>query len=113
MTVKMKKLVEDFGFELVTEGVDLNREISGLHCCDLLSWVMANAKESEAWITVQTHTNIVAVASLLDLSCLIIPSSIEVDQSSIDKAIDQDIPIFSTDQDAYGIFKLFYEAGLK
>lgn len=111
--MKMQKLVDDFGFKLVTEGMNLDKEISGLHCCDLLSWVMANAKESEAWITVQTHTNIVAVASLLDLSCLIIPSSIEVDQASIDKAIDQEIPVFSTDEDAYGIFKLFYEAGLK
>lgn len=112
--MEMQRLVDEFGFKLITENSSLeNREVSGLHCCDLLSWVMANAKEGEAWITVQTHSNIVAVASLLDLSCLIIPSSIEIDEATLDKAIDQDIPVFSASEDAYGIFSKFYEAGMK
>lgn len=111
--MKLRKLVDDFGFELITKKCDLDKEISGLHCCDLLSWVMANAKEDEAWITVQTHANIIAVATLLDMSCLIIPSSIEIDQSTLAKANDQEVAVFSTSEDAYGIFKLFYEAGMK
>ncbi len=112
--MNMQKLVDDFGFKLITESIDLsNKEVTGLHCCDLLSWVMANAKEGEAWITVQTHSNIVAVASLLDLSCLIIPSSIDIDEATLDKAIDQEIPVFSAPEDAFGIFKLFYKAGMQ
>lgn len=102
----------DQGFKLISETSDLDREISGVECCDLLSWVMANGKEGEAWITVQIHSNIVAVATLLDFSCIIVPEDIQVDAEVLDKAKDEDIAVFSTHLDAYGIFKVMYENGI-
>ncbi len=107
--MKVNDLVSQHGFKLLNE-VDSNKEISGLHCCDLLSWVMANGKEDNAWITVMTHNNIVAVASLLDMACIIIPSDIEVTPPVLEKAASEDIAILSTPLDAYGIFKVYYEA---
>jgi hypothetical protein len=48
------------------------REVEGGFVGDVLSHVMANARPNYAWVTVQTHENVVAVATLLDVSCVIV-----------------------------------------
>lgn len=108
----IKDLIVNHGFKPLN-AVDENREVTGLQCCDLLSWVMANGKADNIWITVQTHNNIVAVASLLDFACVIIPENIEVSQSVIDKANEEEVILLGTEMGAYEIFKTLYEAGLK
>lgn len=107
--MKLLDLNAHEAFEMLTVIEDENRLVSGMECCDLLSWVMANGKEDEAWITVQIHSNIVAVATLLDFSCIIIPENIKVDPEVIDKAKEEGLTLFTTSLDAYGIFKVFYE----
>ncbi|MGI6668584.1 MAG: AraC family transcriptional regulator [Acetivibrionales bacterium] len=64
---------------VVTGEAGTDNEIKGMYCCDLLSWVMSHAAKGSAWITVHTHLNIVAVAALLELSCIIIPEGISVE----------------------------------
>lgn len=108
----IKQLLEHEDFKLISKVENLDRPIAGVECCDLLSWVMANGKEDEAWITVQIHSNIIAVATLLDFSCIIVPENIEVDADVIDKASEEDVAVFSTALDAYGIFKVFHENGV-
>ncbi len=110
--MNVKDLIEKHGFKLLNE-VDADREITGLQCCDLLSWVMANGKADNAWITVMTHNNIVAVASLLDFACVIVPEGIDVPGAVISKANQEEILLLGTDMGAYEIFKTLYEAGLK
>lgn len=110
--MKIQDLLKNSEFELISKGANLENEISGIECCDLLSWVMANGKEYEAWITVQIHSNIVAVATLLDFSCIIVPEGIKVDDEVLSKAESEEIAIISTPLDAYGIFKVFYENGV-
>ena len=87
-TIRLKDLIEKLDFKILSEGSDLNREVLSGCCCDLLSWVMANGKKNDIWITVQTHVNIVAVASLLELSGIIISSGLTVDKKTIEKAKD-------------------------
>lgn len=110
--MKLKDLMHMPGFTLLTACSDTEREITGLKCCDLLSWVMANTGEGDAWITVQTHLNVVAVAALLEMACVIVPEGIEMEAATIEKANEQQVAIFSSDTDAFGIFMRFYEAGL-
>ena len=110
--MKVKELVENHGFKALS-GADTEREITGLQCCDLLSWVMANGKADNAWITVMTHSNIIAVASLLDFACIIVPEGIAVPEDVVAKATEEDIVVLGTDMGAYEIFKCLYEAGLK
>lgn len=109
----VKELIEKFKFELVAGKNAIDNTIEGVYCCDLLSWVMSHAEKNDAWITVQTHVNVVAIASLLELSCVIVPESIEIDEDTILKANEEDIVILSTDLKAYEIFKEFYEAGMR
>ncbi len=109
----IKDLKDKFHFKLLAGEKGLDNEINGLYCCDLLSWVMSHAKDGDAWITVQTHINIVAIASLLNLACIIVPESIEVDSDTVAKADEEGIPIFSTDINSFKIFTKFYEAGMR
>lgn len=111
--MQVKEIVEKLNFKLITEEGEISKEIKGLYCCDLLSWVMSHAKQGDAWITVQTHMNIVAVASLLELSCIIVPENIEVEEDTIEKANEENIPILVTDLSSYEIFCKMYELGLR
>lgn len=109
----LKDIIESKDFNLATSNTNLNKEIKGLYCCDLLSWVMSHAKKEDAWITVQTHINIVAVATLIETSCIIIPEGIEVDSDTIEKANEEDIAIIVTPLSTYEIFCLLYKLGLR
>ena len=92
------------------EGVD--RDVTGLYICDLLSWVMSHAVKGNAWITVQTHSNIIAVATLLDMSCIIIPEDIEVEEETIKKANEEQMPLLKSSQNSYDLAKEFQNSGI-
>lgn len=111
--MQVKDLVEKVGFRHVAGNAALEREVTGLYCCDLLSWVMSHAKQGDAWITVQTHVNVVAIASLLDLGCIIIPEDAEIDDATVSKAADEDIAILTTHLNSFEIFKRLYEQGIR
>ena len=49
---------------------DGGREIRGAYTGDLLSWVMGRGKQDQAWVTIMTNINIVAVATLVDFACI-------------------------------------------
>ena len=62
--MKVSELTALVEAQNMTPGVEEDREISCGYTCDLLSWVMAHGCEGMAWVTVQTHMNVVAVAAL-------------------------------------------------
>lgn len=78
-----------------------DREIDGVYACDLLSWVMGRAKCDNAWITIMSNINILAVASLSDVSCIILAEGVTLEQEVIDTALDKEINILSTDMNIY------------
>ncbi len=73
------------------------------YCCDLLSRVMAQAPEGCAWMTVLTHTNIVAVAELVGVGCIIIPENIPVPEATLQKAEEEGVCILSAEAGCYEI----------
>lgn len=81
---------------LINQKGNLNNNISGIFACDLLSHVMGCANEGNILITVLNNINVLGVASLLDLSAVIFPHNIQVNQSIIDKANELEIPLLST-----------------
>lgn len=81
----------------------LSRKVTSGYSCDLLSRVMANGEKDSLWITVQAHINVVAIASLHEMACVVIPENIEVPKATIDKAIDEEIVLLSCEADAFTI----------
>lgn len=53
-----------------------DREIACGYTCDLLSHVMGRGQADMAWITVQTHMNVIAVAALMDFACVVFPEGL-------------------------------------
>ena len=89
-----------------------DREIACGYTCDLLSHVMGKGQADMAWITVQAHMNVIAVAALLDFACVIIPENLPVDETIVNKAASEDIIIVSCEQTSFELVKLLAEAGV-
>lgn len=68
----LNDLIEQLGFECVAGAGLLDRCPESAYVSDLLSDVMGNASEGMLWVTSQVHKNILAVASLKDLSAIVI-----------------------------------------
>ena len=108
MRIKVVELVEK-GFRLVAGDNGIDKEIEEVYICDLLSWVMAHAKAKSAWITIQTHVNILAVALLAEISCIIIPEDAKLDEETKKKADEEGIPILSFTGTSYEAAITLYE----
>lgn len=78
-----------------------HREIEGAYCGDLLSWVMGRAKSGDLWITMMTNVNIIAVASLADVACILLVEGTRLPQEVLEIADEKGINILSTELPAY------------
>ncbi len=80
---------------------DPQREISGVYCGDLLSWVMGRAKCDDLWITIMSNINVVAVASLADVSCVILAEGTALEQEVITTAKSKGVNILCSQLPIY------------
>ena len=78
-----------------------DREIDGAYIGDLLSWVMGRAPADSAWITIMSNVNVVAVASLADVACVIFAEGVEPDAQAVEKAKQEEINLISSKLAAY------------
>jgi predicted transcriptional regulator len=91
--VNVQEVVNSLSLEVKGGKGNLEREVTGCYISDLLSDVMAHAQAGELWITLQTHPNIVAVASLKNLAGIIITNKRIPEEETLRKAEDERIPI--------------------
>lgn len=98
MRVKDLATCELFNIVTLPDG---EMEIDGVYIGDLLSWVMGRAQSGNAWITIMSNINILAVASLSDTSCIILAEGVTVDEEVKKTALEKEINILSTDMDIY------------
>ena len=96
----------------MTPDSDKSTTVTCGYTCDLLSHVMGKGQADMAWITVQTHMNVIAVAALLDFACVIIPEGLPVDETIVSKAASEDIIIISCEQTTFELVKLLADAGV-
>lgn len=82
---------------------DGERAVTGAYCGDLLSWVMGRARSGDAWITIMTNMNVVAVASLADAACVILAEGVSVERAVADAALARGVNLLSSPRTAYEI----------
>ncbi|MDH7511449.1 MAG: hypothetical protein QHH14_00710 [Clostridiales bacterium] len=99
--MKLKDIIEALGLKVLTAADRLDVEASGGYTSDLLSDVMANSREKNIWITLQTHQNIVAVAKLKDLAAVILVNSRTPEAETMKKAEEEKIPLLGTADPAF------------
>lgn len=76
-------------------------EIKGGYTSDLLSDVMGHLEEGMLWITMQTHQNILAVASLKDAAAVLIVNGAEPDEETLQKGEAEEILLLGTSLSAF------------
>ena len=96
------ELAGELNLRFITRG-DGEREIGGVYTGDLLSRVMSGCGSGDAWVTVQTHMNVVSVAELTDAACVIIPENIEMNPYTAEKAAERGINLISSSMTAYDL----------
>lgn len=80
---------------------DKSREVQGAYVGDLLSWVMGRAKSDNAWITIMSNLNVIAVATLTDVSCVIFAEGVVPDKELIDVAESKGVNLLKTEMSSY------------
>ena len=110
--MKIKEIVEKLNLEVKSGFNRLENEITGGYTSDLLSDVLANSEEGNIWVTLQIHQNIVAVASLKELSGIIIVNGREPEDDTIERAKEENIVIMVTRMPAFEIIGRLYSLGI-
>ncbi len=104
--MKLRELAEVFSPVNMADG---ERSADSVFCCDLLSVAMGKAKENSAWVTVMANMNTLAVASLTDVSCIVLAGGVSLDDAAISKAREQGISVFSSDEPVFETALRIYE----
>lgn len=113
-TVTLEKIIQDLNLTILTRAVDTSTIIpSAGYTSDLLSCVMAGAPHKSIWVTIQAHTNIVAVAALLELSAVIITEGAVPDLAAVEKANEENIILLSSQSPSFEIVGRLWELGLR
>jgi hypothetical protein len=111
--VKLEELAQRLELEVRTAKGKLDVQVTGGYVSDLLSWVMAKAQAGNVWITIQAHSNIVAVASLISLSGIIVAEGVAPEPATLEKAEQEGIPILTTQLPMYAVAGKMHELGIR
>jgi hypothetical protein len=86
----------------------MDHEIQGVYVTDVLSDALGHSKAKQVWVTIQQHLNIVAIASLKNLSAIILTKGLLPDQDTIEQSNLQNIPILVSDLESYELIGRLY-----
>lgn len=98
MTVQ--NLIDNLNLTVLTHG-DLEADVTGCYCGDLLSWVMSRAEAGDAWLTVMGNINSVGVAVLADTACIILTENAALDAEAKKRAEENGVTILTTEKNTY------------
>lgn len=96
MRLNVKEACAVLEAEVFADTQLLEHVVTGAYSSDLLSDVMANAREGNIWLTIQTHPNIIAVASIANLSAVAITGGKKPDEETLNKAKEEKVVILTT-----------------
>jgi len=94
-------LCEKLSLEKLSKAAD--REVASCYISDLLSRVLGGCQSGDIWITVQSSLNMVAVAMMTDASCVILPEGLTASDNVIEKANEEGLTIFTSEDSAFSL----------
>lgn len=104
----LEEMQRQLNLKPMTALASAETKITGCYASDMLSWVMAHAKENQVWITIQSHRNIVAVASLLNLAAIVVAEDVPIDEGTLMKAGEEGVPVYSSSMSIYELSGILY-----
>ncbi len=106
--MNVNEAVEKLNLKVLVDG-DMEREITDCYIGDLLSWVMGRAPEDSIWLTVMGNINSIAVATLADVSCIVLVENASLDDEAKAKAELHDVTILQSEENSYNLATKIYE----
>ena len=106
--MNVKEAIEKLNLKVLVED-DFQREITDCYIGDLLSCVMGRAPENSIWLTVMGNINSIAVATLADVSTIVLVENASLDDDAKAKAEAHGVNILSTEENAYHLATKIYE----
>lgn len=107
--MKVSDLVKELSLTVFCGEENLDAIVKGGYTSDLLSDVMGHMEEGVIWITMQTHQNIVAVATLKDAAAVLIVNGASPDEDTLQKGRDEEVPLLGTSLPAFVISGKIYQ----
>jgi len=110
--MELNKIISELKLTVSACKDSVSNTVTGGYASDLLSDVIANAEEGDLWVTLQTHHNIIAVASMKNLSGIILVNGRKPEPDTLKKAEEENIPVLISDLPAFELIGRLYNLGL-
>ena len=107
--LKVKDIINGLKLNVFTDGNGHDREVSNGYTSDLLSDVIGHADAGMIWITLQTHKNVAAVATLKDLAAVLLINGCKPDEDMLAHAREEGIPVLGSDEAAFEVSGKLYQ----
>ncbi len=109
----LRRVAEALELEALTGQDRLDRAVTSGYASDLLSCAMNRAKAGCLWVTLQSHLNVVAVASLLGLSGVVLTEGSRPDQETLLKAESEGVALLATERSTFTVVARLAHLGLR
>lgn len=111
--MRLEKIIAELGLEVITGSTLIDEiNIEGGYCGDLMSDVLANAEKNYIWVTIQTHSNIIAVAVLKEIPAIILANGKQPAQDTVSRAEENKIVLLRSDESGFNIVGKLYSLGI-
>jgi hypothetical protein len=110
--IRLMQIAQELDLEILA-GKALSRPVAGGYAGDLLSSVMAKAGPDFIWVTLQSHVNVVAVASMAQLAGVIITEGNRPDAETLERAEQEGTVLMSTRQTTFTVVAALASLGVR
>jgi len=111
--MKLAEIAERLDLEVHCCADRLDREVTRGYASDLMSDVIARAREGDLWVTLQVHLNVVAVAVMKGLSGVVFVNGREPEPETLDRARDEGLPLLTSGLPAFELVGRLYAMGVR
>ncbi len=98
--MKLSEIIKNLDL-IVLNAANEDADIKNAYASDLLSDVMGNADADELWITMQTHKNVAAIASLKDIPAVVLINNGKPDVDMLEHAKLENVAVLVTNLACY------------
>jgi hypothetical protein len=109
----LSELAARLDLKVFTTGVPLDKPVLGGYASDLLSDVIGHGRQSDIWLTMQVHPNIVAVAVLKDLAGIVLVNGREPAPETLEQAVREKVPLLGARTGTFDLAGRLYGLGIK
>lgn len=110
--MRLASMVEELDLTVICGADFLNRDVLRGYASDLMSDVIANGETGDVWLTMQIHLNVVAVAAMKEVSAVILSRGRQPEKEVVEKAVEQDVVILSSDLPTFEIAGRIHRMGI-